>query len=115
MTLRLKTSSTPVQTGIDALVGDVTVVSLVWCRVFVAMVTGGVGHGGARPEPNFSGEAPRGGASSGPRAKNPISDHTASLMGRGHGPNLLAGAAVGVRDSFFCTCRAQQKPRDYAG
>jgi hypothetical protein len=53
LTLRLKTSSTPVQTGIDALVGDVTVVSLVWCRVFVAMVTGGVGHGGARPDPGF--------------------------------------------------------------
>ena len=101
MTLRLKTSSTPVQTGIDALVGDVTVVSLVWCRVFVAMVTGGVGHGGARPEPNFSGEAPRGGASSRPRAKNPISDHTASLMGRGHGLNLLAGAAVGCAGQLF--------------
>ena len=59
MNLRLKTSS-KVQTGIDvlighcdALVGDVTVVSVAWCR-FVGMVTGVVGHAGPRPDPNFS-------------------------------------------------------------
>src|SRR5664279_4804438 len=73
----------------DALVGDVTVVSLAWCRVRR--------HGDGRRRawrgpagPEFQLRSGRGGARSRPWAKNPISDHTESLMSKRRRRSLRA-------------------------